>query len=998
MDITQAKLNAEILGFDNVEEYYALLGENGEKLQQLIAKLTESNTAQDAADLLQKSALSDQEKLLAKLTSTRINQIADGAVQPAKAAAADQKATAIETAANALRAGLDTRQDTREGAFANTISRLELDVSEGGQGDRANRTLDEIARQNDVITNGGKAARELSTDSSLKGFFTRGLVGNPYADGVAELKGVQDDVKGSLDGLVGSATNLINTAISKDTPLSELTANFNADVTQAGADADSLLQTGLIAPEASQLAAQGTAAEIQQVTTAGNLVAQRFDIDANARDRDNSIAQFQFNAESSVNNNLISQGATLGLQAATFRASNPDGSLFDTTTGVAQDTVNRSTILANNTERSTKTLAVDNATGALDPVAAKAKADSDADFVSFQRNISKSEAALRGIGESGVIDPKLAATAAKTYARDLSTKYTESGTAEIIARRQLETVGQTLDNQGLQRDIDTKTLKSRTKTIAQELGNLESQILLTEQELKLASVKVNVSLETKATWTEAQRLQHQNNLIEAQQKAKLLADQRYLRAQLITGVEGAQVTAAQAQQENRFLQDTETQAKELATRKAAAAELHRQAIATGSPEAIATSNRNRSNVAKRTQIESQELTAQLKYVNSPEFIQDSVDQRRAKSALIKQEYIVKKAELEAAIENQPAVNTLNKSQLALEQKNADNAYVVASDSALQEVKLEADRARSNVAISQGQTLIREGVTTANNTALVNDSYNKLLGKTGDARLDGKTEKFKPNSVEAKILLEYANNGNKFSDNPYANMEKLNKIQAGQGVGPVYTQVVTELRNMMGVLPVTKKLTDNSALINAGIAKIMSGKATKKLDSTSKTNTILDVPKRNSIIGVLPTTMQEAVSSVSNWDDGSMQQKLRGLRDFYTAEAERQQAIGNVTGPIIPEVAGKIASTMRRVMDTKARLGKFSALGIPEYTSLNFNVPVSSRVVDADGSIDVTRIRADRNIFQRGIDAVSDAAADEKSMQFDVFDPTSIRKLILTGDI
>ena len=214
--------------------------------------------------------------------------------------------------------------------------------------------------------------------------------------------------------------------------------------------------------------------------------------------------------------------------------------------------------------------------------------------------------------------------------------------------------------------------------------------------------------------------------------------------------------------------------------------------------------------------------------------------------------------------------------------------------------------------------------------------------------------------------------------PYVSLTQLNDLTSVQNRTPMYNQVAKELQQMAGDVGF-KKLGQDTARIQAAVTSIMNSAGTKNLDSTQKRNNLLDIPAKELVFDGLLLPSREALVSIPKWNDNTPEENLTGLKEHFESKG--------VTN--LQMLSTKIADTMKDVMGTKARLGKFKELGIPEYTELNYTLDVSKTLQSDDRFYEAVPF------LTRPIEAVFGLGLKEfpGKVQVDVLSQTAILKLL-----
>ena len=943
------------------EELTNRLSQTQEELDQLTAAEKVLGEKQDLADDVLSSDLNQQLKTITALLAQQQEQVEASSTQPAKAEAAAQLAEALAPLTDQVTGAVDARQATRDEAFARNFQDLLLDQSTPGSGARAQRTQEVLAQQLDAITNGTIAAEELATDGSLFGFLARSVVGNPFEEGVAAAKERQDTLQGAYANVLKTADATFEANLKKDAPLSETLAGYNAEVSEANAQAKSLESKLLIDPIQSGLDAQGTGLEIAAVQAETQLAKDLFQIETNANDRDIAQGRFEFNAQTAVSESIFDRARQAAGDSINFIESDVNGNPVDTTVYDGINRQNSASILDNQAFTSDAERKVNVATGQFDIPTQVNEAAQARTVKKFQSNAAIVQAMQSGVSSTGTIPASTVTAAAEYFEKQII----ENGTAKRVAENAAANVETSIENQNLTDQQRNATLKENEKTLAKQFAYARAKLAADEAKLTAEADTIIAKKEGKKARTESQLIQDKIELTQWQEKWEVFktekaAQDRKEMAGLATSNE-----IAQARLNNKNLTDTERQRLESEQAMGALRYNIFRNAQQNSPEARAASVVKFNNEFAQIELESQQIKVMQELRSSPDYVSKSVAEKQELEKIQKVKNGLEMAELLNRQKNQDSNLALGELNAEVQETELLNKMKIYEDTEFMAQKIQGDKDRLAFEKKQREIALQGYETAEQRTALMATTYQRLTGRvidpqtmTGDAQ---------------NLLLNYATL-EKLGDDPYSSLQSLSQILRVEDKSAMFQEVTRDMEISRAAVGATGKPGQDTNLINTNVNEMINAPATANitLKPSNQNRNLASVPTRKSLLADnnLNFVMSEGVASIPRWDTNSMQENLKGLKDYYIAEA------GDTYDS---KVVGKqVADTMAAIMRAKANGGNFKLLGIPAITELNFKADIPTNIFeDLQG------------VFSLGV-------IKNVPLNIDVMSPTGINVLIDKG--
>nr|CAA6824455.1 MAG: Unknown protein [uncultured Thiotrichaceae bacterium] len=943
------------------EELTKRLSQTQEELDQLTAVEKVLGEKQDLADDVLSSDLNQQLKSITALLAEQQEQLEASSTQPAKAAAAAQLAETLAPLTDQVTGAVDAREATRDEAFARNFQDLLLDQSTPGSGARSQRTQEVLAQQLDAITNGTIAAEELATDGSLFGFLARSVVGNPFEEGVAAAKERQDTLQGAYANVLKTADATFEANLKKDAPLSETLAGYNAEVSEANAQAKATESKLLIDPIQSGLDAQGTGLEIAAVQAETQLSKDLFQIETNANDRDIAQGRFAFNAQTAVSESIFNRARQAAQDSTNFIESDINGNPVDTTEYDGLNRQNSASILDNQAVTSDSVLKVKEATGEFDIPTQVTRAAEAAVVTKFHNAEAIVKAMNAGVANTGTVPASVVTAAAEYHERQML----ENGTALRMAENAAENVERTVDNQNLSAQETNRTLKENEKTFAKRAGYARAKLAADEAALVSEAKTIVAKKESKKVKSEADLIQEKIKLDlwkerwEVHQTAKNKQDRTELAAL------EASNSLAKARRDNKNLTDTERQQLE---RTEAIGTLTQQIYnnsQAASPEARAAGLVELSNKFAQIKLEAKNAEIMAALTSSPDYVSSSIaDQKEAKKrAQIKANYdmaelVYNQANQQKELDIRGLANEANETTLINQLKDLKDTEFMA-----QKKREEKEQIAYNKKVRDKS--LEEFKTEDQRFALMSLTYKQLTNKNIDAKL--------LRGDSQNLLLKVATEG-KLGNDPYESLVNLSAILVDTDKSEMFKEVARDMEISRQAASATGKVGQDTNLINVNVNEMINAPATANitLKPSNQNRNLSSVPTRKSLLADnnLNFVMSESVASIPRWDTNSVQENLRGLKDYYISE----------TGDTYDsKVVGKqVADTMAAIMRAKGNAGQFKLLGIPAITELNFKAEIPTNIIeDLQG------------VFSLGV-------IKNVPLDIDVMSPTGINVLIDNG--
>lgn len=661
MSLTVAEQQAKLLGM-TVKDYLELLQKPQSEFDELLKAQGLSEGKLAGLETAFGNDLKETLNKLQDLTAKQAKATRDSNTQPAKSKAATQLNDDLQKVVGELQAKLNIRDDNRQEAFQNTFGDSLIDATSDASFERGQRSLNTIAVQNDIINNGARAQAELSTDRSLKGILARSIFGNPYGDGVEDLRATQKNVVASAEDLSRVNDTFFTNSLKKDTPLAEIQASANADISAANASANALENRLLIAPTQSGLEAAALGVEAQGLNAQQAGAATQFQIATGAVNRGVETSRFNRTTQDNINRNFLAQTRQLASDNRTFIPTNPDGTLYDTTTYVPetdrlqfsnlgyQNKTAKGTFQARQArgdfnvgfaatqgqqQRTTAALSLKNTKINVNRNQQQQSLDQTLGTYNGQKQLQKqtaveratkfnqAEAELRarmsGIGEDGVYSEKVAKIGAANYLKFQQKRNVELDIGYQVAKAEQDLLPVTINNTKLTAQQLETTLKARGKTLNQELANQATQIANTELKLDAEGTRLQIQKDNQATWTATQRNQYQIDFEKFGIELAALQDKKLQYDLRISNAMTASTNRIKAVEDNTFAANSTSAIQRLSTRKLTLENKFLQAKRMNDPVAQKAAYQAILNEAAAGRLEADKIRAEAELRASPEF-------------------------------------------------------------------------------------------------------------------------------------------------------------------------------------------------------------------------------------------------------------------------------------------------------------------------------------------------------------------------------------------
>lgn len=926
--------------------------------------------SQDANDAERKQQLLSSLLKLEELTQQQAAQTKKSNTQPAKAKASDQLDGDIQRAVSRLQGVLGARTNTRNAAYKATQTNLGLDVTDKGQGgELANSILHNQANILDSINNGSAAAQRLATEKPFsKGGWYRAIFGNTYAEGVSDAKDRLADLSSSFETVKTSARTSFKDALLKDTPLAEATTRFNSDVKGATSSAARAEANLLIAPTQAAVDSIATGIEINQAKTADTLQAQTAAVDSIATARniagiDKSITR--------KNNSLATISAGLNIVKAgnTQVYTNPDGSFFSPAT-TPEEKANSATILGNQAATSIRNRQVREGAASVTEEIANAQ---------FKTNAGKSQVlSVLPVDSLGNIDETKLSKQQKLKFDNTVKDAVVQDTATITAEAALVSSGAIHPNPEFRKPADKARLKTETTKVANRIASDKVRIATTAGRLARDAADIKTRLENPKDLTASEQAILRTQLTELNKQLAGALDEEYQLTIIGNPASSNRLESLRGKLQRKELT---RQAYEAAVIKEKGLHIEDSLFKARTSDnqtvkAISLKNAEIQRVIAETDLDL--YISRNTLVTSKKY-QDATHEQQVAMLLIE--------------DNKAQAKRASTLELAIELDGGINDKSVIEEGAIKEAELKLARlkngqlqaaelaAKTSTLAAQKAIADNQVDTIAKNKALTEKRKADYYVITGEQADD-----ITVNNPDISKRLDSVLPDGRLADNPYSAIESYNAFTPNKTA--LQRRVGFELANMKSDI-IGNRTKVSATDINIGIQRFMNPDPTKvtnfsNIDSTKPSNSLLDLPSRDLVLESLPANSpyRSVVESVSNWDELSPLDRLRGVKQYYVDNISD----GNTDVSLLAKL---VSNTMSEIMTAKARAGDYALLGIPEPTSLRYNVKVSS-LINSESS---TLFYLGKTLENSPINI-----SPEETIPVDVMSPAGISLLIKNGKL